>query len=169
MKIVIDNKEYSVKLAESRLTKQLETKLPFKEDFGKSGDHEYYTKLSEKLDQKILEDKYIEMYQCMTTKDTTNMANLLDDSFVLVHMTGMRQSKTEYLKYIDQGRLRYYSAQHEHIKVEINGDRAVLIGQSRVSAAVFGGGRHTWSLQQRLQFIDKGGVWLIIESIASTY
>ena len=119
--------------------------------------------------KKILEEKYIEMYRCMITQDTASMADLLDDSFVLVHMTGMRQSKSEYLKYIDQGRLRYFSAQHENIKVSINGNLAELIGQSRVAAAVFGGGRHTWVLQQRLTFVKKGEDWLITEAVASTY
>lgn len=119
--------------------------------------------------KKILEKKYIEMYRCMTMQDTASMAALLDDAFVLIHMTGMRQGKAEYLKYIAKGRLRYFSAQHESMKVTLSGNCAKLIGQSRVSAAVFGDERHTWSLQQRLSFINKGGVWLITEAVASTY
>jgi hypothetical protein len=39
------------------------------------------------------------------------------------------------------GTLNYFSAEHEHTIVEIIGEDAVLIGQSKVEAAVFGGGK----------------------------
>ena len=45
--------------------------------------------------------------------------------------------------------LNYFSAVHENMPVEINGDTAVLTGQTYVSAAVFGGGRSNWHLQQK--------------------
>ena len=52
---------------------------------------------------------------------------------------------------------------------EIRGDTASLRGQSRVNAAVFGGGKHTWRLQQDLTLNKKDGRWLITGSQASTY
>ena len=73
----------------------------------------------------------------------------MDDSFVLVHMTGMRQTRKEFIKSVLNGTLNYFSAEHEHLPVEINGDTAVLTGQSYVAAAVFGGGRSNWHLQQK--------------------
>jgi hypothetical protein len=53
--------------------------------------------------------------------------------------------------------------------VEISGADAVLIGQSRIEAAVFGGGKSKWNLQQKLSLKKKDGIWFITGSVASTY
>ena len=94
---------------------------------------------------------------------------MLDDSFVLVHMTGMRQPKEEFIKAVMNGTLNYYSAEHENMPVTINGDTAILTGQSYVAAAVFGGGRSYWHLQQKCSLKKINGVWKIPRSVASTY
>lgn len=60
--------------------------------------------------------------------------------------TRMRQSKEKFIKAVLNGTLNYYSAEHENLPIEINGDTAVLVGQSYVAAAVFGGGRSNWYL-----------------------
>jgi len=105
----------------------------------------------------------------MVEKDTGALSKLLDESFVLVHMTGMKQPKQEFLEYIENGRLRYYSSQMEQIVIEIENESAKLIGKSKVSAAVFGGGRHTWLLQLTIQLINRNGLWLMTQAVASTY
>ena len=112
---------------------------------------------------------YHSMYRFMIARDVTRLGELLDDSFVLVHMTGHRQSKGEFLREIATGVLNYYSAQTDSIEVTVDGDKARLIGRSRVNAAVYGGGRHTWPLQMdsRLERID--GQWKIVWTKASTY
>ena len=121
------------------------------------------------VDAEEIRKAYIQMYDGMIAKDEAILQEVLDDSFVLVHMTGMRQSKEAFIKAVMDGTLNYYSAQHENMPVEINGDTAVLTGQSYVSAAVFGGGRHNWRLQQRCS-LDKTDYGLkITESTASTY
>lgn len=112
---------------------------------------------------------YKEMYTAMVNKDRAELERVHDDSFVLVHMTGMRQPKDVYISSIMDGTLNYYSAEHENIQVEVNGDTAVLIGRSRVNAAVFGGGKHTWRLQLRFQLVKKNGEWRFALASASTY
>ena len=61
-------------------------------------------------------------------------------------MTGMRQSKQAYIRAIADGTLNYNSAEHEQMDVTVNNDRATLQGRSRVSVAVFGGGKYTWKI-----------------------
>ena len=112
---------------------------------------------------------YNEMYSAMVNKDKAELERVHDDSFVLVHMTGMRQSKMEYINAIMNGTLNYYSAEHEDMQAEIKGDSAVLVGRSRVTAAVFGGGKHTWQLQLRFQLVKKNGEWRFALASASTY
>ena len=125
--------------------------------------------MAEKNDEQLIRDAYTRMYEGMIVKDESILREVLDDSFVLVHMTGMRQPKQAFIKAVLNGTLNYFSAEHENMPVEISGDTAVLTGQSYVAAAVFGGGRHNWHLQQKCSLKKTDGVWKITRSVASTY
>ena len=46
--------------------------------------------------QQIIE-LYNHMYQAMVEKDTATLNSIHANEFVLIHMTGMRQSKHEYI------------------------------------------------------------------------
>lgn len=120
-------------------------------------------------DTELCRDAYREMYRAMIAKDSAALDDVLDDSFVLVHMTGTRQDKRAFIKAVVNGTLNYYSCRDDSIDVKINGDKATLIGKSQVSAAVFGGGKHTWRLEQDLTLVKRDGKWLITRSEASTY
>lgn len=122
-----------------------------------------------KNDENEIREVYKRMYDGMIAKDEAILQDVLDDSFVLIHMTGMRQPKDAFIKAVLNGTLNYYSAKHENLPVEINGNTAVLTGQSYVAAAVFGGGRHNWRLQQNCSLIKTEDGWKITESTASTY
>ena len=112
---------------------------------------------------------YERMYDAMIAKDVAALQDILDERFVLVHMTGLRQSREAFLRSVADGTLNYYEAIHHDMPVEITGDTAVISGQSFVEAAVFGGGRHRWRLQQRITLKRKGDVWRMVESMASTW
>ena len=112
---------------------------------------------------------YKEMYTAMMNKDRAELERVHDDSFVLVHMTGMRQPKEVYISSIMDGTLNYYSAEHEDMQADVKGNTAVLIGKSKVTAAVFGGGKHTWRLQLRFQLVKKNSEWRFALASASTY
>ena len=120
-------------------------------------------------DKEMIVNAYKKMYEGMIKKNEKILDEVLDDSFVLVHMTGMRQSKDAFIKAVMNGTLNYFSAEHEHMPIEISGDTAVLTGQSYVAAAVFGGGRSNWHLQQKCSLKKVSGDWKITGSVASTY
>ncbi len=120
-------------------------------------------------DKDNIENRYRQMYRGMVDKDCDILTEVLDDSFVLIHMTGMRQTKAAFIRAVEDGTLNYYSADHQRIETEINKDSAVVIGQSSVSAAVFGGGRYTWRLQLKLKLVKQADAWRITEAKASTY
>lgn len=119
-------------------------------------------------EQKIIR-LYKEMYTAMVNKDRKELERIHDDTFVLIHMTGMHQTKNVYIDSIMDGTLNYYSAQHENMQVKITGDTAKLEGQSLINAAVFGGGRHTWRLQLTFHLIKKKDRWYFTSASASTY
>ena len=121
------------------------------------------------IDRTEIEDCYRQMYRGMIDKDRSILDEVLDESFVLVHMTGMRQEKGAFIRAVENGTLNYSSANHQRMDVKVHGDSAELLGQSVVHAAVFGGGWHTWRLQLKLKLIQKNDGWRISEACASTY
>lgn len=120
-------------------------------------------------DKTLIVEAYKKMYTAMIAKDADRLNEILDGDFILVHMTGMRQSKSEFICAVENGTLNYYSVDHQWIDININGDSAVLIGQSSVNAAVFGGGRSTWRLQLKLKLTKKADAWKVNVAKASTY
>ena len=122
------------------------------------------------MDEKeIIKNLYREMYYGMIKKDRSILERVLDDSFVLVHMTAMRQAKEAFITAIESGTLNYYSENPVNIEVTITGNTASLIGQSEVSAAVFGGGRHTWRLEQDIELTKRDGKWRMTRSVAGMF
>ena len=120
-------------------------------------------------DKKQIENLYRVMYQAMIAKDVVTLDSIMSDNAVLVHMTGVRQPKQQYLNEIKNGTLNYYSVEDDELGIELSGNKAMLTGRSRVTAAVYGGGKHTWRLQIKSLLIKESGRWLLVESRASTY
>ena len=113
---------------------------------------------------------YAIMYQAMIQKNGHILEDILDDTFELVHMTGMSQSKNDFIQAVLNGTLNYYSAKHQSVDIKIEtDDTARLDGKSIVDAAVFGGGKHTWKLRQKMSLIKRNGKWHIKKSVALTF
>ena len=122
-----------------------------------------------RTDKEQIEALYSEMYEAMVSKDTVALNRVHTDDFVLTHMTGMQQSKQEYIEAITNGTLNYYSADHEQMEIKVNGNHAMLTGRSRVTASVFGGARHTWRLQLHFNLSKEEDRWYFTSARASTY
>ena len=120
-------------------------------------------------DKKQIVNLYRQMYQTMIAKDIAALDTILADGSVLVHMTGTRQPKKQYLHEIENGTLNYYSVEDDEITITVDGMTAEMTGRSRVNAAVYGGGRHTWRLQMKSKLTKTDGRWQFVESKASTY
>lgn len=117
-----------------------------------------------------LEECYHLMYRGMVEQDQAALEKVLAPEFVLIHMTGMRQSKKEFIRSVMDGTLHYVWARHQKVLLsEVKDDQAELIGQSLVHAAVFGGGFHTWRLQLVCRLVKRDTGWQIKEARASTY
>jgi len=120
-------------------------------------------------DKEQIVNLYRQMYQAMIAKDIAALDTILADGSVLVHMTGTRQPKKQYLHEIKNGTLNYYSVEDDEITITVDGMTAEMTGRSRVNAAVYGGGRHTWRLQMKSKLTKTDGRWQFVESKASTY
>lgn len=118
--------------------------------------------------QKI-SDVYRKYWDGMIRKDTDLLRSLMSEDYYLEHMTGVRQSKETFLRELIGGTFNYYSADHDSIEVRIDGDKAVMIGKSRVLAAVYGGSKYNWRLQGDFILRRINGNWKLTRSKASTY
>ena len=118
--------------------------------------------------EKIAE-MYRDYWRYMIAKDVNGLRSLMAEDYYLMHMTGLKQPSEEFLDGLLKGTFNYYSAEHDSIDVHVNGDSATMTGCSRVLAAVYGGGRHSWHLQGDFTLRKENGAWKFTSSRASTY
>ena len=121
------------------------------------------------MDEQQIKDQYRSFYRAAIAKDRAGMEATLDESFHLIHMTGMRQSRDEYIRYILRGTMNYFSEEPVNLEAKVSGNTATLLAQSRVEAAVFGGGRHTRRLQLDMKVERIDGCWKFTDAVASTF
>ena len=120
-------------------------------------------------DNEIIARLYADMYVAMVNKDRKELERVHAPDFYLLHMTGMKQSRETYIESIMNGTLNYYSEKTEELDIRIEGDCAVLTGKSRVTAAVFGGGKSTWRLKLTFTLKKANDEWRFTSAKASTY
>ena len=122
------------------------------------------------MDEKeMIRNLYRQYWRCMIEKDAEGLRKLMADDYYLLHMTGVKQSADVFLKGLLDGTFNYYAAEHDRIDVTLNGDHAVMIGRSRVMAAVYGGRKSSWRLQGDFTLRKEDGNWKFTSSKASTY
>ena len=119
-------------------------------------------------DTEWIRDLYREYWRCMIAKDADDLRGMMTDDYSLLHMTGLRQPAELFLKGLLDGTFNYYAADHDSIEVNVSGDQASLIGKSRVLAAVYGGGKHSWRLQGDFTLRKEEGCWKFSSSRTST-
>ena len=120
-------------------------------------------------DEEQIKELYRTYWNYMIDKNAEGLRDLMAGDYYLRHMTGVKQSVDGFLKGLLNGTFNYYSAEHDEIIVNINGDTATMIGKSRVLAAVYGGGKNSWRLQGDFTLRKENGNWKLTSSKASTY
>ena len=120
-------------------------------------------------DAEWIRNLYRQYWRCMIAKDADSLRGMMTDDYTLLHMTGTKQSAEVFLKGLLDGTFNYYSADHDSIEITVAGDRASMIGKSRVLAAVYGGGKHSWRLRGDFTLRKENERWKLSSSSASTY
>ena len=120
-------------------------------------------------EKELIRELYRKYWRYMIDKDAEGLRSLMTGDYYLLHMTGLKQPAETFLRGLLDGTFNYYSAEHDGIDVEINGDRASMTGRSRVVAAVYGGRKSSWRLQGDFTLRKEEGVWRFTSSRASTY
>lgn len=120
-------------------------------------------------DEEIIRNLYIELCDASINKDLNKLDEILADDYILVHMTGMNQTKEDYINSVKNGELKYYESIHEDIEINIKNNKAIVIGKTKTLASPFGIQKSWWRLRQDLELEKIEGKWVIKQSKASTY
>ena len=120
-------------------------------------------------DKELVRKLYIDLCEASINKDLIKLGEILSDDYVLVHMTGMKQTKEDYLDSVKSGELSYFESKHESIDVNVNGDDATIIGKTKTLASPFGTSKSWWNLRQDLKAKKIDGKWILMYSKASSY
>lgn len=123
----------------------------------------------EKTDTEIIKKLYVDLCESSIKKDIERINELLSDDYILIHMTGMKQSKSDYINSVISGELKYYDAIHESIEVKLDNDIAYIIGKTKTLASPFGMNKSWWRLKQEMVVKKENEKWTIISSKASMY
>lgn len=106
---------------------------------------------------------YRKLFEALVEKDAERLDMLLSESFVHIHMTGMRLYKEQYISGIVNGIQNYRSVDHDNIEVELINNCARVHGKTRAMVAAYGGADHEWKLEQMIKMTLRGGQWHIDE------
>ena len=79
------------------------------------------------MDEKeFIKQMYRDLWRCMIDKDAGGFGALVADDYTLTHMTGVVQSKEQFIDGLLRGTFNYYSAQHDEISVSVDGDKTLI-------------------------------------------
>ena len=110
------------------------------------------------VDNEIL-NRFKEFQQALIDKDEAKLNEILTDKYELIHMSGKKQTKQEFISEIMDGTLNYFKS--EIIEPTIlwdDNERATLVADVTLTAKVYGiDGK--WTLDTSVDFEKIGGEW----------
>ncbi|MFC6180626.1 nuclear transport factor 2 family protein [Lactiplantibacillus daowaiensis] len=108
--------------------------------------------------------------RAMAARDTSTLNQILAPSFTLTHMTGYRQARADWLAQIEDGTMGYQASKEKQVNVErVDDTHWHLIGQSLVTAAVYGGATQDWPLTSDMQVVELNQQLQILNVVVTTY
>ena len=120
-------------------------------------------------DKQAIEALYRRYWQYMIDADADGLRSLMREDYTLRHMTGLQQSREDFLRGLLDGTFRYFGAEHDTIEVTVHGQSAAMRAKSRVLAAVYGGRKNLWRLRGDFTLRKENGTWRLTGARASTY
>ena len=111
---------------------------------------------------------YAAQREAMVAGDADALGALLAEDFTLVHMTGYRQPRGEWLADVRSGAMSYRSMEDVDVSVDMSGEAPVVTARTRTAATIWGA-TGTWPLQLRITFTRDGSAWVAAGTVASTW
>lgn len=106
-------------------------------------------------------DRFIEFQQALIDKDEEKLNEIISEDYELVHMSGKRQSKKQFIDEVTDGTLNYFKSEiKEPTILHDDENSASLVGDVTLTAKVYGiNGK--WTLDTVVSFFKVDGIWYL--------
>lgn len=109
-------------------------------------------------EQEILTDLRV-YYDAMENADIDTMSKYIADDATFTHMSGLTQTKDEYLADIASGELDYINISQEDVVITVEGDRATVSHTSVMEANAYGA-YGTYRMGGTSHLVKQNGLWV---------
>ena len=96
------------------------------------------------------------------SKDKKAMETYLGNSFHLIHMSGKKEPKEEFINDVMNGVLNYFSSKIIEPKIEVINNSAKMIADVNLDAKVYGM-KGNWTLHSKNYFEKINNIWQFIK------
>ena len=105
--------------------------------------------------------RFIEFQQALIDKNSDKLNEIITDGYELVHMSGKKQSKSEFIGEVLDGTLNYYKSEIiEPTILHDDDNHASLVGDVTLTAKVYGiTGK--WTLDTVVNFVKIDEKWYL--------
>jgi len=119
--------------------------------------------------EKTILQLYRDYNAALATNDVRALDKLLATDFTLTHMTGVAQSRQEWLTEMSQGTMRYFSSVEERVAATETATGWQVVGDNHIEASIHGSGRYAWPLHSGLTIERSADHWQIRQVVVTTF
>lgn len=99
----------------------------------------------------------------MIAADTARLGAMMDDSIILRHITGMTQTKREWLEEVASGSMKYHKIVKRDVSISFASDGSASVSFTSVITATIWGSYGTWTLSGSMRLMKRDGRWIRME------
>ena len=99
----------------------------------------------------------------MIAADTARLGSMMDDDIILRHITGMTQTKREWLEEVASGSMKYHKIEKRDVVVTSNDNGSASVSFTSVITATIWGSYGTWTLSGTMRLVKRSGRWIRVE------
>ena len=103
-------------------------------------------------------NRFKEFQLALIEKDEIKLNEILDDNYELVHMSGKRQNKEEFIGEILDGVLNYYHSTIKNVGIDVKEEIASISADVTLDAKVYGI-KGVWTLNTNITLRKINNVW----------
>lgn len=116
----------------------------------------------EKIKQEI--EQFLDDWNAaMIAADTVRLGAMMDDGIILRHITGMTQTKREWLEEVASGSMKYHKIEKRDVVVTSNSDGSASVSFTSVITATIWGSYGTWTLSGTMRLVKRSERWIRVE------
>ena len=108
-------------------------------------------------------EKYLQDWNAaMIAADTVRLSTMMDDGIILRHITGMTQTKQEWLEEVAGGSMKYHKIETRNVIINTQGNNSANVSFTSAITATIWGSYGTWTLRGSMKLMKRNGRWIRI-------